>query len=361
MSNTCSPQIQRRLNDLYKGNPFQAQTGILDFAFSPANGSAVQANMVQQNGMNSVYSITRRASLCTAVVATGTVACADAGTDYTSLTSCDTFNSFSGYESQWHNVLISAFRDLGSTTVLDVLSGAVYDQIQKLKAAVSLDVLTSVNTNVGSISTSTATRTLKLIDDTTKAPVWAVDTAIGLDFRDAGFNEQPILVGNRTLEIYKTGVNRGGLNRYGQQLGQINTLNAFYDFNVNSTNTAPTNQGNDVLFAIMPQIVNVLSWSAYGGMFSSRINDQSFNNIDPMRLVNSDNTTFIHTMLTDPATGMLFDFTLVYDPKCEKFMFKVRTYYKTLVLPLVGCKDSAFNGIVKYDVCPVSDVFCNNP
>jgi hypothetical protein len=359
MADNCSPKVQVKLTDIYKGQPYRAQTGMLDFAFSAANGSAVQAKMVQQNGKDSVYAITRRTSVCTTIVDCGDVACTDAGTDVT-LTACDTFTGFSCKSSEWHNLQISALRDIGSMEVTEVLSGHVYDQMQAIKAAVDVAVLVSMNSSAGSISTSVATKQLKLIDDTTKAPVWGVDKNIMLDFADAGYPDMPILIGNRTTALYKDAVSRSGINQYGQQLNTINSLNAFYDINVNSTNTAPTNAGNDVVFAVLPQIVNVLSWSSNTGVFSSR-NQFQANDINAMKMVNTDNSTYSFSSLIDPATGMLFDLDIVFDPKCKKFQWRVYTYYKVLVNPLVGCKDAAFNGIVKYDVCPLSDTYCLNP
>lgn len=357
MPNNCSPKVQVKLTDIYKGQPYRAQTGVLDFAFSKANGSEVQAKMIQKNGMNSVYAVTRRTSLCTAVVDCSAIACTDVGTDDSSLTACDTFETFSCKSSQWHNLLINDLRDLGSEDATAILSGHVNDQIIKIKEAVDLAVLASINSAAGSISTSTATRTLKLIDNATKAPAWGVDANIKLDFADAGYPDMPILIGNRTAALWRDYISRSGINQFGQQLGSIDSLNAFYDINVNSTNTAPATVGNDVLFAILPQVANVLTWSANSGVFSSR-NQFSEGQINMMKMVNTDNSTFSYSTLMDPATGMVFDFDIVFDPRCKKFQWRVYTYYRTLVNPLVGCKDAAFNGIVKYDVCPLSETDC---
>lgn len=360
MANNCTPKVQVKLNDLYKGSPYRSNTGALDFVFSPANGSAVQAKMIQQNGKNSVYAITRRASTCTAIVDCSSIACSDAGTDQ-SLTACDTFDTFSCKSSQWHNLAISNLRDIGSMEVTEVLTGAVMDQMAKIKDAVDLALVTAINSAAGWVNTVSNYKKLNLIDNTTKAPIWGVDTNIKLDFQDAGFGEQmPILLGNRTVALYKDAISRAGINSNGMQLGSIDSMNAFYDININSTNTAPNEVGNDTLFAILPQIANLVTWSENTGVFASR-NQFSESDINAMRLVNTDNSTYSHSVLMDPRTGMLFDFDIVYDPKCKKFQWRIFTYYKVLVNPLVGCKDANFNGIVKYDVCPVSDVFCLTP
>lgn len=360
MANNCTPKVQVKLNEIFKGQPYRSNTGALDFAFSQANGSEVQAMMIQNNGKDSTYAITRRASTCTAVVDCSSIACTDSGTDQ-GTTSCDTFTSFSCYSSQWHNLAISSLRDIGSLDFAELITGAVMDQMGKVKDAVDLALVTAINSAVGYVSVTNSYKKLSLINDQTKAPVWGVDTNIKLDFQDAGFGDQsPILLGNRTVAVYKDAVNRSGINSLGQQLNSIDTLNAFYDININSTNTAPNETGNDTLFAILPGIANLLTWSANANVFASRSKMTSAN-IDAMKMVNTDNVTYSFSVLVDPRTGMLFDFDIVFDPKCKKFSWRIYTYYKVLVNPLVGCKDANFNGIVKYDVCPLSDVFCLNP
>lgn len=362
MANNCTPKVQVKLNEIFQGSPYRSNTGAIDFAFSAANGSAVQARMIEKNGLNSVYAITRRASTCTAIVDCSSIACTDVGTNQ-SLTTCDTFDTFSCSSSQWHNLAISSLRDIGSLDVTEVLTGAVMDQMAKIKDAVDLALVTAINSAAGYVTPTLSYKKLKLIDDTTKAPVWGVDTNIKLDFQDAGFGEQmPILLGNRTVALYRDAVGRSSYNQLGLNNGAIDTMNAFYDININSTNSAPNETGNDVLFAILPQIVNLITWSENSGIFRSR-NSTMFTSqeLNAMKLVNTDNSTFTHTTLVDPRSGMMFDFDIVYDPKCKKFQWRIYTYYKVLVNPLVGCKDANFNGIVKYDVCPVSDTYCLNP
>lgn len=360
MANNCTPKVQVKLTEIFKGSPYRSNTGALDFAFSSANGSAVQARMIEKNGINSVYAITRRASTCTAIVDCSSIACTDSGTNQ-SLTSCDTFDTFSCASSQWHNLTIDNLRDIGSMEVTDILTGAVMDQMGKIKDTVDVALVTAINAAAGWVNTTSNYKKLKLIDDTTKAPVWGVDTNIKLDFQDAGFGEQmPIMLGNRTVALYKDAVNRSSYNQLGLNNGAIDTMNAFYDININSTNSAPNEVGNDVLFAILPQVANLVTWSANTGVFASR-NQFSSTDINALKMVNTDNSTYSFSTLMDPRTGMLFDFDIVFDPKCKKWQWRICTYYKVLVNPLTGCKDSNFNGIVKYDVCPLSDVFCLNP
>lgn len=357
MSNNCTPNVQKGIFDLYTNRGYQAQTGLIDAAYSSENGAGVQAQMIQQNGKSSVYSITYPTEVCTAVVDCGDVACADTGTATGSPT-CTTFDSFDCKTSEWHTVNVSTFRDLGSLTVQQNMFHGVYQQMQKIKAAIDLAGVLSLNTNAGQIDGSTVTRNLKLVDSATGKPYPHTITTIENDFADGGFPTMPLLIGNRQINYLRNASNRGGVSDQGFNNANLLDIPAFYDININATNTAPTTAPNEVVFAVHPQIVNLLTWSENSGMFASRNGDIDWSSMDPMSLINTNNDSYMHTVLQDPATGMLFDFDLVYDPKCKKFSWKIMTYYKMLILSLTGCKDSTFNGIIKYDICPWAEPGC---
>ena len=95
MANNCTPQVQAVINDLYRLKPWQAQTGILDFAFSAMNDAQIQPKMINKNGMNSTYSITYPAELCNAVIDCGDEACDAAKVAVIDFTVCDVLTSFS--------------------------------------------------------------------------------------------------------------------------------------------------------------------------------------------------------------------------------------------------------------------------
>lgn len=357
MANNCTPNVQKAIFDLYSGSSWRAQTGFLDMAYSQANGSEVQAQMIQPNGKNSVYSVTYPAEVCTAIADVGDVACADAGTAVGD-TTCSTFNSFDGKSSEWHTINVSQFRDLGSLTVTQNVAHGIMQQMQKIKDAINLVGVLAVNTNAGCIATGTTTKQIKLVDSQTGKPYPHTITEIENDFADAGYPGVPMLLGNRQINYLRNASGRGGVSDQGFNNQNLLDIPAFYDRNINSTNITPDVVGNENVFAILPQVVNVLSWSENAGMFASRNAQRDWSSIDPMRLVNTDNSTFMHTVLTDPATGMLFDLDIVYDSKCKKFSWKIQSYYKIFLLTPTGCKDSCFNGIIKYDVCPWTTPAC---
>ena len=360
--NLCSAMVQKRINDLYENKTWNPHVGVLDFVYSPANGAKVQVEMIgKPNGMNTQYSITYPVAVCTANVSS--VTCTDAGAA-TDMTTCVTFSGFEYLSSNWIKADVSQFRDLGQLSVTDVIGFQVTQKMRQIKADIDLAVLLSINTAAaaGCIDTATATRTIQLTT-VNGAPVFNTDVDIAADYMDAGFGESPILLGNRQLLKYVNGIKNGSGNQFGQRIETIDTFaGAFYDKNINATNTAPTTPGNEVMFAILPQLVNVITWSSNAGMFASRNGDGTeFDNIDPMKLVKTDGMNFMHTVLTDPSSGMLFDFDIIYDAACKSFKWKLDSYYKVVVLDLQGCKDSCFNGIIKYDICPATPVDCLVP
>lgn len=358
--NNCSPQVQAKINDLFEKGEWDPHVGVLDFAFSAANGAKLQVKMIgEPNGKDTQYSITYPKPECSAVIDLDDFDCTGTGTA-TDMTTCVPFNGFDAYTSGWIKAGVSQFRDLGKLSVVEVLSFQVMQKMRMLKEKVDLQVLLSINTAAaaGCISGTETTRVIPLIN-VNGAPVFNTDVDISADFLDAGFAGSPILLGNRQLLKYVNGIKNGTGNQYGQKVDTINTFSgAFYDKNINSTNTAPTTAGNDVMFAILPQLVNVVSYSDNSGMFMSRNAQTDWSAIDPMKLINTDNSTFMHTVLTDPGSGMLFDFNVVYEPKCKGFIWELRTYYKVVILALNGCKENCFNGIIKYDICPAPEVDC---
>jgi predicted phosphatase len=357
MSNNCTPNVQKGIFDLYQNRGFQAQTGLIDAAFSAQNGAQVQAQMIQQNGLESKYSITYPSEVCNAVVDSSTIACSDVPVD-TGAPTCESFDSFTGRSSIWFKTGVSRFRDLGSLTVQQNMFHAVYQQMQKLKAEADLIGITSLNTNAGEINSTTPTRLLKLVDYETGKPYPHSITMIENDFADAGYPTMPLLIGNRQINYLRNASNRGGVSDQGFNNANLLDIPAFYDININATNTAPTSGGNEVVFAIQPQIVNLLTWSENSGMFASRNGEIDWSNMDPMDLINTNNDSYMHTVLQDPATGMLFDFDLVYDPRCKLFTWKIDLKFKWLILNLTGCKFADFNGIIKYDICPWAEPSC---
>jgi len=348
MANNCTPNIQAKLNDLYSLKPAEVQAGAVLLAKSTANGAEVQAKMIQQNGKNSQYSITYANADCTAPVECSEFDCADPSVDGGTLTTCVTFNSFSCVSMPARKKLnISSFRDLGSLENMDVFAQRIFSQIQLMKDQISKNLIVDICTN------ATAGSLLKLLHN--NAPNFNVDGIIMADMMDKGFSITPLLLGNRQVMQFARSQNASGLNGDGLNLNQMTRFNAFYDKNVVEANCAPETDGNDVMLAIIPQLVNLLSWSENAGIFASR---QSINwdSLSAQQLI-SQGDSYMHTVVTDPATGLLFDLDLIYDPSCKGLTYHMKSYYKSLILPLQGCVNG-FKGIIKYDVCPEATPTC---
>lgn len=358
MANNCTPNVQAKISDIHRLGMAQPAVGALAMAYSPQNGAEVQAKMIQRNGKSSQYSITYPSAQCGAIVTCDDAPCTDTATNDSTLTSCETFTSFSCASSEWYKLAISGLRDLGSLEVRDVFATKVFGQMQKIKDYIDTAYVVQLCADAGYATASEANPTRKLID-ANGAPIFTTDADILADFGDAGWSGvSPLLLGGRMVSKYMKGIMNGGLNNSGVNIGSIERFAAFYDKNVVEANCAAPISGHEVMFAVLPGVANVLTWSENAGMFASRNNPQRWDSVDPTSLI-QEGATFSHTVIEDPATGMLFDLNLIYEPKCKAWEYQVKCYYKFLNLPLVGCKDANFNGIVKYDVCPDTSVVCN--
>jgi len=350
MANNCTPNIQAKLMDLYRLNRAAKPTGIIDLAFSRENGAEVQAQMIQKNGKNSRYSITYATADCSDPV--DTFDCESAKDTAATLTSCIDFTSFDAkYMDKWKPLPIANLRDLGSMEVMDVFAARIWDNMQSLKNAISIAEVVRLCSAAGCINSETDTRLLKLTN-ALGAPNFSVDTDILTDFGDAGFGgATPLLIGNREALKFKRAFAAAGLNQDGLNLAQMTNFPIFYDKNINDDNCSAATPGNAVMFALLPGIYNLLTWSANAGVFASRQSPERWDAIDPTRLI-QEGSTYSYTVVEDPATGMLFDLDIKFDTTCKEWQYHMSCHYKGFNLPLTGCKDSCFNGIIKYDVCP---------
>ncbi len=361
MANNCTPNIQAVLNQLYSLGRYTAPAGALEMALSDANGAAVDARLIQKNGKNSQYSITYAKGSCDTPVECDDFVCDGVGTDSGALTECLTFNSFNCMSMPaWKNIQINTLRDLGSLDATSAFAAHLWDQMQKIKAAVDTAYITFLCTEAGCFSTGVDVKTLNLLN-ALGAPNFSVDGSIMSDFADGGFGGvTPILLGNRQVKQFAMSQGASGMADSGLNLGSMTRFPAFYDKNITSANCAPLVPGNEVMFALLPGVANILSWSENSGIFASRQNQVNWDSVDPTSLIQSD-STYLHTTLQDPTSGMLFDLNVVYEPKCKQFQYHLKAYYKFLNLPVTGCVDSCFNGIVKYDVCPEAAPACATP
>jgi len=351
MANNCTPNIQAKLNDLYSIGQAQVKAGAIEMATSAANGAQIQAKMIQENGKNSQYSITYALPDCDDPVACSSFDCTGSGTNTTNLTDCLTFNSFDCYSMPaWRKIGINSLRDLGSLEVQDVFATKLFGQMQQITDKIDVATVAAI------CAAGTASpKVLKLLNN--GAPNFNVDTDIQADFMDNGYAVNPLLLGNRQVLKFARSQAASTANQNGLMLNNMYRFNAFYDKNVVEANCAADTTGNDVVIATVPGIVNVLSWSKNAGMFATRNSPTRWDNVDPTQLIQA-GETYMHTVIENPANGLLFDLNMVYDPKCQGVIYNLQSHYKIVILPLQGCKDAEFTGIIKYDICPEETISC---
>jgi hypothetical protein len=359
MANNCTPNIQAILNNLYSLGRYTAPAGAIEMAMSEANGAQVQAQLIgPKNGKYSKFSITWATGSCDTPVECDDFSCGGDGADASPLTACETFDNFSCMAMpSWKNIAINDLRDLGSMDTAQAFGAHLWDQMQKIKAAIDTAYVTWLCTEAGCFATGVESKTLNLLN-ALGAPNYRIDSEIMSDFADAGFGGiTPVLLGNRQVKAFAEVQRNVGMDQAGIMLNNMRRFPAFYDKNIVEANCAPTVEGNEVMFALLPGVSNILSWSENSGIFASRVNSVNWDNVDLTQLLQTD-STYMHTTLQDPVSGMLFDLNVVYEPKCKQWQYHLKTYYKFFNLPTVGCKDSCFNGIVKYDVCPDTPPAC---
>ena len=354
----CSSTIQESLLNLNSRQAkYTVTTGAIDLALSAENGAEITTKMIRKDGKNSKYYIEYPTALCEAVVDCDVFDC-EASVD-APMTSCLDITGFDCFTTSWIKIGVDEWRDLGSVTPTQIFQSQLMDQMNKLMIEVDKAAIVAACAGAGCIETVTTTKELKLMVPTTGVPYWASGDEINLDFSDAGYETNPLLLGGRQLYSFAKAQGRVGLNQDGLNLASLPTFDAFYDKNMVAANCAPATPGNDPLLAFMPGVFNLINWSSFSGIFATREDSIDMNNYQPEDIYKG-GPGHERAMLMHPSKNWMFDFEIKFrDTDCAPTIYwRLKTYYKAVVLPVLGCKDDCFTGIIKYDVCPVPAVAC---
>jgi len=125
------------------------------------------------------------------------------------------------------------------------------------------------------------------------------------DYEDAGALGKPIAVGGGNLYTYTKYAEIGCCNDAGQQLDQLGNFDFFYD---NQLQSAIGASGANMFFLFSPGAAQFLSINYNVGDFRKS------------------NDLFVHDVLTDPISGLTFDYYQKYDDctKAWKFYMELR-------------------------------------
>lgn len=361
MPEACIIPIQRKLDEL---NPkvlgyLNKPTGTLDAITSEANGEAVQARLINTDGKTAKYAYTYLAPNCTAPTD-----CAETPIDICATGNSNNIQTGEATIEQCLSMpaltlTMAQYRDLCNFGPNEFQTKQIMGRMIQLRAGISDAIATDLCAALGCFSTGVVSKELAMLDPNTRIPNWSADEEIMLDFEDRGVMIKPILIGGRSIRYYQNAIKNGGLNDAGVDLSGMDGMIGFYDNRLNTICEPDANK--ETLLAITPGVFQVVSFLENVGMFATDFKAAAMNGEGNLLDMFQAGQTFAHGVIQDPISGWMFDLDAIY-VECDKlWTINISTKFDTLVLPLLGCNDACFNGLLKYQLCELGSLTCATP
>lgn len=360
MPDACIIPIQRQLDEL-SGQPgyIRQNTGVISALKSAANGANnIQTQLIANDGKDAIYRYTYIEPNCTEpndcaetpydICATGT-----SNPIQTQILTIDQCLNMPPIQ-----LTMAQYRSLCNFTPDQFTTAQIRGRMDSIMRALSRTLLTDLCAAVGCFSTGVEEKVLNMINPISKVPNWGRDEEIKLDFEDAGIMSTPLLIGGRSVRYYQKGVNNGGVDLNGMNIGGMQLMPAWYD---NQLQTVCPTEDGETLIALAPGIFHVVNYLENVGMFATDFKaGMDSGSIDPMAMFKQ-GETYAHGVIEDPVTGWMFDLDAIYDACDKLWKINISTKYDTILLPLQSCYDDCFTGVVKYDLCEIQPDVCETP
>ncbi len=156
-----------------------------------------------------------------------------------------------------------------------------------------------------------------------------------MDLMDAGMNGNPILVGGRLLKKWAGFSSIACCNQYGVDASQMPELGFYYDNDMTSVLSGPSDSADQAFFAFAPRAAQLVARPQFVGEFR-KVTD-----------------TFIKDTITDPRTGLTYDFHWSYDPCGDNnrgsYKFKFTLNFGLWQMPLTLYKSTDNRYKVNYN------------
>lgn len=235
-----------------------------------------------------------------------------------------------------------------SGTALSIIASALPNMRQKL----ALSFVTKLYELAGVHIDGSATKRIATTNNANGVvnPIGKFD--IEREFMDGGFMT-PYILGGAEVYNWQKMVGIGGLNAQGQNIGQLNTQNSYYDDGLSATILDDITNGEHIL-AIDPQVFKFVTYSENAGIFRT-----GMASIDDLpNLYRNNFGGFLEGSLIDPVTNLLWDLYIKYDECNSRWNFQLKLRWDFFVLPEIACNVQGVNGIMHYRTCPPIQVQC---
>jgi hypothetical protein len=295
-----------------QGRPYEVLAAVL--AARQFNNSIVETDLQSEAGMKRQLKINYYAPICD-----------DAGTGSENI--CDAGNKvepkqvFFEVSKLTSSAVYQLNRDDiryvdGGYSFSDHAKAVINAALPAVRRKLAIDVADLLVANRSLLPNGADTQMLPFLDKTngTINPMglWEVERI----YRDAGLNN-PFIVGGTDVFHWRKAVEIGGVNEKGQNV------------------------------SLDPQMLKFVSFNRNAGIFATDLQ-----NIDAIDTVyQTGGTDYIHGVLADPLTGLLWDLNVIYDKCNYRWTFQWKLEWDIFFMPPNVCNIPGVNGIFHFTTC----------
>lgn len=216
--------------------------------------------------------------------------------------------------------------------------------LNDMRGVLASDVAALLAANVGLLPDGNSELLLPFIDKTNgylnPMGYWEIQR----QYREAGYSQDPFVVGASDVFYWKKAVGIGGMNERGQNAAQMGANNLYYDTLIN---TAFADNTTEHVFAFDPQMLKFVSWNKNAGMFATE--RMGIEDIDA--IFQRGGTDYVKGVLRDPVTGLLWDLYIKYDFCTDKWTWYYELNWDIFFMPPQVCNIAGVNGLMHFTTC----------
>ena len=339
--------VQKSLLQYAKqGRPYEVLAAVL--AARQFNTSIVETDLHSEEGKKRQLKINYYAPVCEDA-GTGTESLCDPGTVLAPK------QMYHAIEQETVSAVYQLNRDDiryidGAYTFSDHAKAAINSALPAVRRKLAVAVAGKLVSNAGVLPDGNSDRMLpflnKELGTVNPMGLWEIERT----FRDAGFSN-PFIVGGTDVFHWRKAVEIGGINDKGQNVSQLGRSNAYYDSLVND---AFGDDSKEHIVAFDPQVLKFVSFNRNAGIFATDL--QNIDAIDT--IYQQGGTDYIHGVMADPLTGLLWDLNVVYDKCNYRWTFQWRLEWDIFFLPPAVCNSPDVTGVFHYTTCAPLEYTC---
>lgn len=239
-------------------------------------------------------------------------------------------------------------RDLDNIGANEWAMSLLYQRLQVVRKKLEMALMALLIANRGVQPDGSSSKLISLVDPTTgrlvPSGIWDLERA----FVDAELSS-PYVVGSAPVYNVEKLRRVGTGSEDGINMGAVDgTEKWYYDKYLNGA----IGNGTENLIAFDPQLIKFIPFNFNVGRFATDLKG-----LVPEKMFQQ-GPDWLHSTITDPATGLLWDLKVIYDKCTESWNFQWKLNWDLFTLPIPVCGVQGLNGIMAFTTCAPKPVTC---